>query len=199
MGRIKGRRPEETRDSVLRAATSAFAEHGFADATLGVIAARAGVTAATLPYHFGDKRGLYSAVIERIHRDILSSAALVEPDDDLATVMAKIIDWTHSRRDGIRLALREVLVQRDDVGTPSRLVHGVSYIAGRVAQRFDTSDARALDVVTTLMHLATLYTVYPVGTHEQLFGQDTAGARERMIATMVAVAERLLGTAVDAS
>lgn len=54
-----------TRERILDAASSVFAEHGFAGARVDEIARRAGVNKAMLYYHVGDKRALYAAVLTR--------------------------------------------------------------------------------------------------------------------------------------
>lgn len=62
-GRPLGRRPADsgTRETILAAARSTFAESGYDGASLRAIARRAGVDAA-LPHHcFGSKEGLFAA------------------------------------------------------------------------------------------------------------------------------------------
>jgi AcrR family transcriptional regulator len=54
----------DQREALLDAAKLAFARHGFAGASLRQIAAEAAVTPALAGYHFGDKAGLLTAVIE---------------------------------------------------------------------------------------------------------------------------------------
>jgi TetR/AcrR family transcriptional regulator, mexJK operon transcriptional repressor len=58
-------RPKDAakRDALIAAAREAFFEHGFAATTLESIAARAGVSKVTLYGHFGDKAGLFEAVV----------------------------------------------------------------------------------------------------------------------------------------
>ena len=53
-----------TRDKVLAQAGEVFAEKGFRKATVREIAARAGANLNAVNYYFGDKQGLYRAVIE---------------------------------------------------------------------------------------------------------------------------------------
>lgn len=53
------------RQKILDAASSAFAEEGFAGARVDEIADRAGVNKAMLYYHVGDKRALYGEVLKR--------------------------------------------------------------------------------------------------------------------------------------
>lgn len=59
-------RTKETREQLLRAATSAFALHGFHAASLKTIAEQAQINQALIAYHFGGKDGLYLAVFENI-------------------------------------------------------------------------------------------------------------------------------------
>ncbi len=54
----------DTRQALLDAGGQEFAQHGFRDATLREICAQAGANLASVRYHFGDKAGLYSAVID---------------------------------------------------------------------------------------------------------------------------------------
>lgn len=56
----------DTVERILDAATNIFSEVGFAGARVDEIARRAGVNKATLYYHIGDKRALYSEVIHRV-------------------------------------------------------------------------------------------------------------------------------------
>ena len=50
---------------ILDAASTVFAEHGFAGARVDEIARRAGVNKAMLYYHVGNKQALYTAVLSR--------------------------------------------------------------------------------------------------------------------------------------
>lgn len=59
-------RSEETRQQLLKAATTAFAYEGFHATSLKKIAQTAGVNQALIAYHFGNKKGLYLAVFEAI-------------------------------------------------------------------------------------------------------------------------------------
>ena len=54
-----------TRDRILDAAETLFIEHGFAGTSVRAIATEAGVNLAATNYHFGSKKGLFSAVFQR--------------------------------------------------------------------------------------------------------------------------------------
>jgi TetR/AcrR family transcriptional regulator, regulator of cefoperazone and chloramphenicol sensitivity len=69
-------RCSSTREKVLAQAGEVFAEKGFRKATVREIAARAGANLNAVNYYFGDKQGLYRAVIESAHQAI-------DADEDL--------------------------------------------------------------------------------------------------------------------
>jgi TetR/AcrR family transcriptional regulator len=56
---------EGTREAILDAAEQMFAEHGFAGARIDAIAAAADYNKSLIFHYFGDKLGLYAAVIRR--------------------------------------------------------------------------------------------------------------------------------------
>jgi AcrR family transcriptional regulator len=61
----KLRDAERSRESILSASESLFAEHGFDGVSLGQIAAAAGLSRGTPSYFFGSKAELYEAVLAR--------------------------------------------------------------------------------------------------------------------------------------
>lgn len=60
------RKGEETRTRILEVALKAFGEVSFRVVTTRQLAEASGVSLPTLPYHFGDKEGLYRACAETI-------------------------------------------------------------------------------------------------------------------------------------
>ncbi len=59
------RNPERTRGRILSAALKEFAAKGFAGARVDLIARRAAINKRMLYHYFGDKEGLFKAVLRR--------------------------------------------------------------------------------------------------------------------------------------
>ncbi len=70
MSRKQAERSEATRNELLRVARALFAEHGFADTPLDLVAERAGVTKGALYHHFKNKRELFQAVFEQLEGEL---------------------------------------------------------------------------------------------------------------------------------
>ena len=105
---------EATREALLSAATSIFAESGYEGATVDMIAARAGVNKAMISYHFGGKHGLYNSILDRDFRWAL--ARLSELAIESAGAPAKLARFVaifgdlHQRRPGLSaMMLREAM------------------------------------------------------------------------------------------
>ena len=56
----------ENRVRLIAAARQAFAEHGYAAASMDDLTAAAGLTRGALYHSFGNKRGLFAAVVEQM-------------------------------------------------------------------------------------------------------------------------------------
>ena len=60
----------ETRASLIAAARQAFGTVGYADASMDELTAAAGLTRGALYHHFGDKKGLFAAVLDQIDAEM---------------------------------------------------------------------------------------------------------------------------------
>ena len=70
--RTQAERSAETRESLIAAARSLFAAHGFADVALETIVRAAGVTRGALYHHFPDKTELFAAAFEQVEGEVAS-------------------------------------------------------------------------------------------------------------------------------
>jgi TetR/AcrR family transcriptional regulator len=104
---------EETRELILRAAETEFANRGFARARLEDIAEPVGITRAAIIYHFGDKQALYAAVLEATFKALAERIrAALEADAPHAERIERLIgawvDYAAERPTLARLFMREV-------------------------------------------------------------------------------------------
>ena len=70
-----------TRDSILDAAATLFAERGVAGTTLQQIASAAGVTRGAIYWHFEDKGAMFNAMMERAAMPLEAAMALLDRHD----------------------------------------------------------------------------------------------------------------------
>src|ERR1051325_1391654 len=78
--RVVERDPEATRANILAIATEELAEKGFSGARVDDIAARTDTSKRMIYYYFGDKEGLFVAVIERAYAGIRQIEANLKLD-----------------------------------------------------------------------------------------------------------------------
>ena len=100
--------PARTRQDILRVATREFAEHGLSGARVDSIAARMRTTKRMLYYYFGNKEGLYLAVLEQVYGDIRSveqelDLASLAPIDAIRRMIEFTFDYEEAHPDFIRL------------------------------------------------------------------------------------------------
>ncbi len=89
------RNPERTKAAILAAATRSFAEDGFGGARVNDIAERAGINKRMLYHYFGDKQGLYLAVLEEAYAGIRSAEAELHlADRDPEEAMRHLTSFT---------------------------------------------------------------------------------------------------------
>ncbi len=72
MARRRAEMVEETRAKLVAAARRAFAEKGYAAASMDELTAEAGLTRGALYHNFGDKKGLLQAVVDEIDAEMVA-------------------------------------------------------------------------------------------------------------------------------
>lgn len=86
---------EETRRRLLSAAREEFARLGLMGARVDLIARKANANKQLIYYHFGDKDGLYAAVLEESYRDIRLRERQLELDSlDPEAAMKRLVAFT---------------------------------------------------------------------------------------------------------
>lgn len=80
---VREQKMAETRKKLIEVARRAFAEYGYADTSMDKLTAEAGLTRGALYHHFGDKRGLFVAVVDQIDSQMAEYAQQhrEQPDD----------------------------------------------------------------------------------------------------------------------
>lgn len=80
---VREQKMTETRKKLIEVARRAFAEYGYADTSMDKLTAEAGLTRGALYHHFGDKRGLFAAVVDQIDSQMAEYAQQhrEQPDD----------------------------------------------------------------------------------------------------------------------
>ncbi|MCP4006014.1 MAG: TetR/AcrR family transcriptional regulator [bacterium] len=93
--RTRRREPGDARRSILDAATSEFSVHGLAGARVDRLAAAAGLNKAMIYHYFGDKEGLYLAVLERAYAGIREAEAQLDwTDAPPAEAVRRLVHFT---------------------------------------------------------------------------------------------------------
>ncbi len=89
------RDPERTRAAILAAAMEEFTTHGLNGARVDEIAKRSGVNKRMIYYYFGDKNGVYLAVLEEIYADIRNAEIRLHlADRDPIDAMRELVAFT---------------------------------------------------------------------------------------------------------
>jgi AcrR family transcriptional regulator len=74
MAKTRNETMQENRAKLIAAARKAFAEKGYAAASMDELTADAGLTRGALYHNFGDKRGLLAAVVDQIDTEMAARA-----------------------------------------------------------------------------------------------------------------------------
>jgi len=153
-------RDPERRNRILDAASSVFAEKGFAGARVDDIAARAGINKAMLYYHVGDKTALYSAVLLRNFERVR-----VALDEALATggsararleaVITALTNMVQRHPDHPRMMLREIASGAASLEPEvlAAMLEVVGVVRALIAEGTAAGEFRATDPVLTHLTL----------------------------------------------
>jgi AcrR family transcriptional regulator len=108
----KPRSPEATKQDIIEVAMREFAQNGLSGARVDEIAAKTGSSKRMIYYYFGDKEGLYLAVLEEAYRKVRTTEAQLDlehlrPVEALRKLVEFTFDHHHSNEAFIRLVMIE--------------------------------------------------------------------------------------------
>lgn len=95
---------EESRNRILDAAEALFAERGFERTSFVDIAERSGISRGSIPWHFKNKAGLLTAVVERT-LDRAMAPSQYETPPKLAEVFADYAEWARTSNSAVLFML----------------------------------------------------------------------------------------------
>jgi TetR/AcrR family transcriptional repressor of mexJK operon len=126
---VADRRPSTKHTDILRAATEAFLDSGYERASMDEIAAKAGVSKATVYSHFRNKEALFEEIIRELCQHLVTPLRLGESDraDPTETLTAFAHSYVEVLLDPESLALHRLLVAE---ATRNPDLAGASYRAG---------------------------------------------------------------------
>ena len=95
---LRTRDADRTQQEILAAAMAEFADRGLGGARIDGIAERAGVNKRLIYYYFGNKEGLFLAVLEQTYADIREAERalhleMADPADAVRRLVA--FTWNH--------------------------------------------------------------------------------------------------------
>jgi TetR/AcrR family transcriptional regulator len=113
---VRRRNSARTKDTILKAATAEFCRRGFDGARVESISSRSKSNIRLLYQHFGDKTGLYVAVLEHVYAEIRSKERALRLDEFAPDeAMRRLIDFTFvffaTHRDYVALINNENLLR----------------------------------------------------------------------------------------
>ncbi|MER1966931.1 TetR family transcriptional regulator [Castellaniella sp. GW247-6E4] len=211
----KGRPPaslargaEQTRADILSAATHEFAGKGFAGAHVDNIAALTQTSKRMIYYHFGNKEGLYLAVLESAYGQARIEEARLRldgltPEAAMRTLVRFRFDYHNDHPDYIRLVMNENILNGRHLAGSKRIgslsspaietIRGI-YERGVEAGVF----RRGLDLLNIHMSISSLsfHNVSNRHTFTILFGRDW-GSLEELRARRAHVEDMILRYMTD--
>lgn len=159
----------DLRQAMLQAASQLIEEQGLENFTLRECARRAGVSHGAPAHHFGDVRGLLTALVtegfEQLHATMLAHEAAAPPDAyaQLVANGQAYVAFAHAHRGRFQLMFRRDRVHADDPAlqragsaTYARLQHHIAAVLAAARAGSAQQDAKALLAWTVVHGLSTL-------------------------------------------
>lgn len=197
--RPKRRDPDAVRQDILAVARAEFVENGLSGARVDDIAARTSTSKRMIYYYFGDKEGLYLAVLEEAYRRVREAELALDrkaiaPIEAMKELAGLAFDYHAANPDFVRLVMVENIHHARHLKR-SKLISELNLSAirtvGAIYNRgVEAGDFRAgldpLDIHLTFT-APSFYNVSNRATILQVFGHDMAepGATRRRRASVI--------------
>lgn len=184
--RSKRRDPDAVRRDILAVAREEFVENGLSGARVDDIAARTSTSKRMIYYYFGDKEGLYLAVLEEAYRRVREAELgldyrVIPPREAMIQLAGLAFDYHAANPGFVRLVMVENIHHARHLKR-SKLISELNLSAIRVVgdiynRGVEAGDFRAgldpLDIHLTFT-APSFYNVSNRATIHQIFGHDMA-------------------------
>ncbi|WP_165227648.1 CerR family C-terminal domain-containing protein [Aquisphaera insulae] len=175
---------DQTKARLIEAAGQEFAGKGYQHATVRAICERAGANLAAVNYHFGDKGGLYAAVLKEAHRcgrqetEEFEGDGEADPADRLRAYVRSFLErifirnapseWHH------QLMLRETLAPTafSEALVREAIRPRFEYLKGLMREICPDADDRRLSALVFSVTGQCLYYKFAARVSEHLIGPD---------------------------
>ena len=136
---VTRRNPERTRELILEAATEEFSARGLGGARVDAIAERSGTNKRMLYHYYGNKEGLYLAVLERAYKHIRTyelelHLADFEPMEALARLVTYTFDYFIEHPEFLKLLSDENLHKAVHIRRSRRIPEMHSPLVGQLRE-----------------------------------------------------------------
>jgi AcrR family transcriptional regulator len=198
--------PDGVRRDILAVARAEFVENGLSGARVDEIAAKTSTSKRMIYYYFGDKEGLYRAVLEEAYGRIRTferslDLAALPPREAIATLTGFTFDYHADNPDFVRLVMVENIHHARHLQSSPKIgelnlsaIDMIREVYGRGLRDGVFRDGLdPVDIHLTISALA-FYNVSNRASIRQVFGHDMAepDARERRRSSAVDTVLRML-------
>lgn len=178
------RDPDRTSQAILAAAKQEFAEKGIGGARVDAIAERAGVNKRMLYHYFGDKQGLYAAVLDEAYQAIRSAERdlhldRADPEEGIRTLARFTWRYFLDNPEFLSLLATENLHKAENLKNSSRIPRIHSSFMGLLKSVLDKGAEQGrfkpgLDPVDVYLTIASMGAFYLLNRHtlSTVFNRD---------------------------
>ncbi len=184
--------PDGVRRNILAVARDEFVENGLSGARVDEIAAKTSTSKRMIYYYFGDKEGLYRAVLEEAYARIRTFERSLEltalpPREAIASLTGFTFDYHADNPDFVRLVMVENIHHARHLKSSTKIgelnLSAIDMIAGIYRRGVDDGTFREgldpIDIHLTISALS-FYNVSNRASIHQVFGHDMAAHDARL-------------------